>query len=177
MIDIKSFIYSLKLSWLKRLIQSKADWTFIANIQIPSVNKLLTYGKEKLTQLRAKITNSFYMDVINALIMFNTYYEPNNDEILTETIWFSAYSGFPTSIVKKWDSQGLRFICDLFNPVTGCLLPIEDIRERFQIEMTFLCYARLVQKLPQSLIRHERKNLTQPNIPYKILRVTGKAKF
>ena len=101
MIDIKSFIYSLKLSWLKRLIQSKADWTFIANTQIPSVNNLLTYGKEKLTQLRAKITNSFYMDVINALIMFNTYHEPNNDEILTETIWFSAYSGFPTSIVKN----------------------------------------------------------------------------
>ena len=177
MVDIRSFLDSMKLSWLKRLMTSKADWTHIAGVQLPNPAQLITYGKEKLKSIKNKASNPFYIDVIDALIRFNIQYVPSNEEILTETIWFSEHSNFALSIVKNWDKRGLRFICDLFNPINGRLLTKEEIENRYQIRMTFLCYERLVRKIPQNLAINTGMRIEHPNIPYKLQAVLNKTKF
>ena len=177
MINVKAFMDSMKLSWLKRLFTSKADWSYIALTQLPEVTKLLTYGKEKLEILRNRISNPFYKDVISALVRFVKDHKPTNDEILTESIWFSDHAGFPRSIIKEWDKRGLRFICDLFDPYSGCLYSKQDIKEIYNIEMTFLCYERLIRELPQSLRSSRERHIIAPNIPFKIQAVVNKEKF
>ena len=177
MVDVKAFNDSMKLTWLKRLVISNADWTLIAHMQLPSAAQLLTYGKEKLMLIRNQISNPFYKDMIHALIRFSKQYQPSDEEILSETIWFSDHTGFPKGIVKHWDKKGLRFICDLFCPNTGQLYTREEIREHFHIEMTFLCYERLVRKLPQSLLSSTERKVENPNIPYKIRTIMNANKF
>ena len=81
----------------------------------------------------------------------------NGEEILSETIWFSIHTAYPKSIIKQWNNKGLRFINDLFNPYTGELYSREDIQEIFQIRMTFLCYKRLIGKLPRTYATMQRK--------------------
>ena len=114
MISIKAFIDSMKLTWLRRLLTSTGDWTEIAKTQLPDEYHLLTYGKEKLKLARSKITNHFYGNVIDALIRFTTLYQPTDNEILTESLWFSDHTGFAKSIINEWNTKGLRFVSDLF---------------------------------------------------------------
>ena len=128
-----------------------APGSYIALTQLPEVTKLLTYRKGKLEILRNRISNPFYKDVINALVRFVKDHKPTNDEILTESIWFSDHAGFPRSIIKEWDKRGLRFIGDIFDPYSGCLYSKQYIKEIYNIEMTVLCYERLIRELPQSL--------------------------
>ena len=177
MIDIKSFIDSMKLTWLKRFMTSTSDWIYIARTQIQNLKHLLTYGTERLQEIQKQVTNPFYKDTLDALIRFTSQYVMNGEEILSETIWFSNHTGFPKSIIKQWNSKGLRFIKDLFNPFTGELYSREDIQEIFQIRMTFLCYERLIRKLPPDLCDYAKEKIENPNIPFRINAVMNNAKF
>ena len=48
MVDITSFIHSMKLAWLKRLLVSKADWTHFMRSEIPRVSNCLYTGSRNL---------------------------------------------------------------------------------------------------------------------------------
>ena len=177
MVDIKAFIDSMKLAWMKRLMISNAEWTHVTYTQLPDAPRLLTYGKEKLSILKTKIVNIFYKDLIEALIRFSTEYKPSSEEILSETIWFSDHTKFPKTIIKGWERKGFRFICDLFNQTTGKLYSREKIESNYQIQMTFLCYETIIRSLPQCLRSGEIIQFVSPNIPYKINTVMNKHKF
>ena len=178
MVDIHAFLDSMKLAWLKRFMVSSADWTYIANQQLPTAAKLLTYGKEKLIAIRKQVKNPFYADLLRAIIRFNMEYEPSSEEILSETIWFSNHTRFSKTIVKQWDEKGLRFISDLFDPATSVLYSKEQLTDRYKINMTFLCYESLVRSLPNILRNStEKLQLSNPNIPFKINTVMNKPKF
>ena len=71
---------------------------------------------------RNKITNPFYIDVINALVRFDTDYRPSQEEILSEPIWLSSHTKFSKSIVRDWDKKRMRFMYDLFHPSSEHLL-------------------------------------------------------
>ena len=178
MVEIGSFIDSMKIAWVKRLANSKADWTALADVYLPDVTRLLTYGSEKLKSIHNGITNPFYSDLVKAIIRFNHDYRPSTEEILTEQIWFSNHTKFHTTIIRDWNNKGLRFIGDLFNPITGAVCSREDLENRYQIRMTFLCYMSLIQSLPPTIrLRADVCHLVKPNIPYKINMVSNKRKF
>ena len=178
MIQIEFFIQSMKLSWLKRLFTSKADWTVLATQELPNIQAITAYGCKKLKIIRKELSNPFYVDIINALIQFNHGYNPSVEDILTEHIWFSDRTKYETTIVRKWDDRGLRFIGDLFNAESGRIYTRQDIKTVYGIKMTFLCYASLVRSLPQNIQKHVNKTFIKvPNIPYKINLILNANKF
>ena len=176
MVDLKAFIDSMKLTWLKRLMTSEADWTHVAYKELPDVRKLLTYGKAKLSLVKSKVTNSFYRNLIDALIRFSVDYKHSCEEILSETIWCSDHTKFSKTVIHEWNNKGLRFIGDLFDKKTGNVYKKEEIEHSYHIQMTFLCYETLVRSLPQCL-RNSPKNFENPNIPFKINAVMNERKF
>ena len=139
MIDVNSFIKSMKVTWLKRLYQSQHDWANILRKELPPVHELLTYGCKALAKVKNKLHNPFWKEVIEAWSEFCATNKLNKDQILTEMLWFSNASKFSTSIVKSWDSKGLRFVADLINNLTGKLYSKEDLEKAYGIRMTFLC--------------------------------------
>ena len=178
MIDVNSFIKSMKLTWLKRLCCSTADWIILAGQELPKTCELLMYGSEKLKLYRNTITNPFYVDIINALIDFNLGYKISEDEIITERIWFSDQTKYKTTIVKRWDKNGLRFIGDLYNAKTGVIYSKEELESVYKIKMTFLCYTALVKSLPIKLQNKVNTiTLHKPNIPYKIKIIMNQKNF
>ena len=74
MLELHSFIKSMKLSWLKRMWTSNADWTIIARTELPDIEKLLTYGCTKLEFIQTKLTNPFYLNIVQAWIHYNRVY-------------------------------------------------------------------------------------------------------
>ena len=178
MIHIDSFIKSLKLTWLKRLNSSNADWTLIASQLLPSVCHILTYSSKKLHVIRRNLTNVFYADTIDSIIQFNKCISPSEKDILSESIWFSDWTKYQTTIAKKWDAKGLRFIGDLYNAENGAIYTKQELETIYNIQLTFLCYSALVRSLPKQLQKRvDKTNIQRPNIPYKIQLVTSKNKF
>ena len=74
MIDLKSFIISLKCSWMKRLTKSHKPWMYI----LSTVNghdflqKLYDFGDTFILECLQKENNAFWKDVFNSWL---TWYE------------------------------------------------------------------------------------------------------
>ena len=167
MIDLTSFLHALKLSWIRRLSNSTAVWTDIAKSEhIDHVN-LLMYGSVKLKQTEANVTNVFWKDVIKSMIKFNQVVHMETENILTESLWYSDYTKFKKTKIKRWDTKGLRFIGDLFNP-NGRLMSREEIKQKYDTSMTFLCYESLIRSLPADIKNRRRTSFARPNLPYRM---------
>ena len=105
MIDLTSFIHSLKLSWITRLCTSTGIWATVAMLEEMDPFKLLTYGTAQMKTIKSQIKNVFWKDVMESLIQFNQLLILEPNAILREKIWFSDYTKFKTSNVKQWDKK------------------------------------------------------------------------
>ena len=155
MIDIQAFVNSMKLTWLKRLMQSQAQWTKVSVLELPKpIQEIMSYGNKFIRKIKVKVTNQFWKDVLEAFELFTREHIPDTEEMLSESIWFSDYTKFTGSMIRSWHSRGIRFIYDLFDENTGRLHTKESLEKAYNIKMTFLCYTSLVRSLPDSIKKH-----------------------
>lgn len=173
MVDLVSFIRSMKIGWIKRLYWSQQDWTQFIRADLPPIELMLTYGSKKLKRINKTLLNPFWIDVLQAWTYFIELYRPESYEILTDTLWFSDYTKYANEIIKSWDDKGFIFINDLVNPIAGHLLTREEINQKYAIKMTFLCYHSLIRSIPSEIRnRNNYQQLKLPFIPYQIALVS-----
>ena len=171
MVDIQSFLSSLKTSWLKRLYWADHDvvWANIAKEMLPPVENVVCFGSVKLKELSTQLKNKFWVDVLKAWSNFCAAYKPDDDEIMTDKLWFSDNTKYTKTIIKDWDEKGLRFIADIFCKEDSSLHSKEQVSASFNVKMTFLCYASLVRSIPAHIRSFDNtKRLVAPILPYKI---------
>ena len=171
MLDMHSFLASLKCSWLKRLYWAKHDtiWASIAKEMLPPVEDVVCFGHSKLKELSSQLTNEFWRDVLNAWARFGTAYKPSPSEIITDKIWFSDNTKYKKTIVKKWNNNGLRFISDLLRSEDGRFHNREHLSTSFNINLNFLTYASLIRSIPAGIaISGISTEIACPVMPYKI---------
>ena len=175
MVDLVSFIKSMKTGWIRRLYWSKQDWALLTEAALSPIDVLVTYGGDKLGKVTKTVKNPFWRDVMKAWTEFIKLRRLETDEVLSEKIWCSDHTKYKYETVKYWDAKGFRFINDMVNPATGFLLTREEINRRYDIKMTFLCYHTLVTSLPPK-IRNGTvlKKLEQPIIPSKLTLMANK---
>ena len=177
MIHLPSFIDSLKISWIKRVNGSSDIWTALTKMQQLDPERMMTCSVTSLNEVKKSIKNIFWKEVTESVIRFHKSISLENNEILREPIWFSDYTKFKKSRIKKWDDQGLRFIGDLFNPRTGNIMTRDEIRLHYRISMTFLCYESLIRSLPASIRQTVQITFERPNIPFKLQLCLSNLKF
>ena len=169
MLEITSFVKSLKVSWIKRLYESQQDWALMIQREIPPIQEMLTYGKSALSKVNNKVKNPFWKEVFAAWREFCDVMVPDTSQILTEKLWLNNISRFKTGIVKEWDQKGVRFVADLINNLTGAIYTKEELQNVYGIRMTFLCYSSLLRSLPKVVTQTNFKSLiTYPLLPYKL---------
>ena len=168
MLDLNSFILSLKLSWIRRLTNSTAPWATLARMEQMDPFKLLTCGIAQLKLVKREIGNIFWSEVVNSLIHFNELINLRPENILTEPLWFSDHTKFRTSIVQPWDDRGLRFIGDLLDTNNGNFLSREEIMDQYRISMTFLCHETLMRSLPNDVRNSTHIVFERPSIPFRL---------
>ena len=175
MIHLKSFIKSMKISWIERLYRSSMC---LSASPLFHMGDIRLYGSKKLNIVKAKINNEFWQNVLEAWIDFVKLYEPCENQLITELLWYTDISKFSNSIVKDWDTKGIRHVADLINNKTGRLYTKEEIQSIYNVKMTFLCYRSLIKSLPDIVSRTNYKSkITYPIIPYKICLANGYSKL
>ena len=166
MVDLASFIQSLKLPWLKRLtIYTTSGAPVVRPTQLDPF-QLLMYGTAQLKVIKSQIKNVFWREVVSSLIQFNELLDLKPEQIMREQLWFSDYTKFETSKATQWDKQGLRFIGNIFNKGNGNLLTGEEIKTQYRISMTFLCYESSI--LSEVIRNAIYIPFETPNIPFKL---------
>ena len=65
MINLKAFIDSMKLTWLRRVILSNSPWQSVMNNTI-NFNELLVFGKCYTNAIQNKIEKFFWIDGLHA---------------------------------------------------------------------------------------------------------------
>ena len=151
MVDLRSFINGLKISWIKRLWASNSAWANFARRTIKSLNNVFLHGNNQSKKDSERINNMFWKHVIRAWSQFNGIVNPSLsvEEIMAERIWFSDFTKFKYAIIRLWDSSGIKFIYDLWNNVTRKLYIKNELEQKYGIRINFLDYATLIRSLPQ----------------------------
>ena len=169
MICLKSFIKSLKITWIRRIVvdENDAAWRRLLNDITPSTNiSFLNYGPEYLIHLSKLISNNFWKDV------FRSYYHLrcllDKDQVIFEPIWYNKMIkvGGNVQYLKEWVVKGILFVYDLLDQ-DGKLLSYEAFCDKYNFAPPFTKYYGImlnIQKLNYSF-DIELFTKSQPHFP------------
>ena len=89
---VVSFIQSLKVKWLQRLLYSDAVWTDLFDTIFPrSLHDVLYFGKDYLRKILPTVQNDFYRDVMDAVVKYRESVErPGDGDSRYDPMWHNA---------------------------------------------------------------------------------------
>ena len=161
MTNLKIFDASLKISWIKRLINQSQGW---AEFPIQSgINDILKYGDKFPKKILGTIKNKFWYDMVHSIIKLNTTMKYNNAmQLQNMPLWHN--SAINIEYRKKWEEKGIMLINDVLNDEGG-ILTIEALKSK-DLYMHFLDYSRLKLSIIKILeIDGQYKKLPGPFFP------------
>ena len=148
MVDIGQFWTALKLSWLRRLLKSKAFWPNILELNIQkllnkpiSSSEMLQFGPNLLTNIGKKIGNPFWKQVFIAiapLMQGAIFCSP--EKILMSPFWDNSLilrnnrpiktSSFPAI------SSKIKTIADFYVNGTNIFATKHELENKYDIEIS-----------------------------------------
>ena len=178
MIQIRTFIKAVKITWLRRLLINPKNilWSSLSNIEFANLFSLGDgYALHKIQELR----NPFWTDILQSWKEFiNCQKAENLSDILYSPVWFNSEIQRGQSLFyKNWYAKGIRNILDIIN-VNGEFFNFVDLKNIFGIRGTFLSYRALINRIlndwktkinnSKEMCGELKYNIVHPN-PIKIL--------
>ena len=167
MIDIESYIKSLKIKWIKRLLKcTNPTWCLLVPSHI-STKFVWNFGVEALQNLRIKIMNPFWRDVVSAWTSFTKDFSLPEDYICNENIFNSSVTKFKNIKYASWERNGVKFVGDLLE--NGRLISWQRFKEKYNIYCMKFEYENLLRSLPNVVKNAQVTQLyQQPPLPARL---------
>ena len=70
MVDLENFIYSMKITWIRRYIHQPKTYFSIFNFMYPFMNDFQNFGAEFISTKIKRINNPFWKDVFSSYKVF-----------------------------------------------------------------------------------------------------------
>jgi uncharacterized protein YnzC (UPF0291/DUF896 family) len=155
MTDLKSFIYSLKLSWLKKLVTSKCEtWKTLANFDS---NEILTLGTDFTQKKIKELKNPFWKNVLEGWNLFCKKLKFNDiNSIIFSPLWYNHNFANQSLFYKNWFEKHIEVLIDIIDD-NGNFYTFNQLKDIYNINGTFLDYQRLLMGIPnewKSIIRN-----------------------
>lgn len=138
MIDIYSFINTLKLSWIKRLKGSQNQWKNAYNKELSKYGGDLVF-KCNIHQNEAKNICKKYVflnEILIAWTNINFKKVENTSRISNEIIWNNSNitntNGYPI-FYKDWYNKGIMFIKNIYNFRTKTFYSFDELKQMFDL--------------------------------------------
>ena len=166
MMDIHLYLKALKVSWVRRQLQSDSPWAKLFEGKIGLGNCIWDRNARSLRNFSRSIhaTYRFWSEVVEAVADFKAAYgDYNPDDMASCSLWFSDYSKFHTNCIRSWYCKGMHFLNDLLNS-DGTIMTFEQAQLQYEIVGTQFDYDSLVASLPGSWKRTNKIKLTGPLI-------------
>ena len=172
MTNISTFINSLKVSWMKRLINSESTWTIFIKHYLKEIStEVFSFGP-KVSEILIKDSNPFWIDVFTAWAEFvkKALDSLEDSEVLKQPVWFNHKINF--KFKKQWYENGIRTLYDLVDQCNGKLYSFASLKRIYGISGTFLDMHSFIKHFPQKWLEviseKKFKNFVQPQQPTSI---------
>ena len=150
---LQSFIYSLKMTWINKLLDpmNVSQWKSLI------LDKYNKFGGEKIWQMQSegiveisKYFNTFWRDI---LLNWNILNEDTTDTIegiLKQSIWFNKNLKIDKEIVfyEKWCKRGIFFISDLLKE-DNSFLTHQELCTKYNLNVNFIQYHSILHMIPK----------------------------
>ena len=113
MVELRSFIKALKVSWLRRILhQTKPNkWTCLALINF---HTLFSIGGSYAFKLSSELQNPFWKDLMHIWAEFCKILPVENiGQILDSPLWHNENIGHGKILFKNWHEKGIRVVFDI----------------------------------------------------------------
>ena len=155
MIDLNSFIKSLKLTWIRRLQKDDKGYLNIFNESYPNIKQLHLYGSDYISQQLKYIDNPFWKDVFESYKYYLANLIPKSKpEFQMLPIWLNPNIkvGGSSIVKKRWVDKGIFLVKDLFTE-NGNFLTIQTFKEKYDILTNFIEYEGILKAIRKYLDR------------------------
>ena len=149
MINIYTFLSTLKLSWLRRL-QYESDVRVILFSIYPDCHKIFLLGNEFVNVMINRMDNKFWKDVLLHFKKLCTKcIVKTKEDFVSERIFYNKniLVGKKTVYFRDWTNAGVGAIYDLVGK-NGKYLKFTEFREKFpELKINFLTYTGLISAI------------------------------
>lgn len=148
MINIQYFIKALRITWLRRVIQSNENktWYDLSGIDF---EKVFTLGSGYARQCKQTIHNPFWKDMLQNWADFcNAVSCETVDQVVESPLWFNKnLLNGENFCIHHWYKKGIRSIIDIID-AHGNFYEFEELKGMYNIRGTFLDFQSLLRKIP-----------------------------
>lgn len=173
MVDIEKFIYSMKITWIRRSILEDKKYLTIFKVMYPFMKDFQSLGEEYISSKIGKITNPFWKDVFSNYKNFLSVLKPKSwTQFLSQPLWYNNDIKVGGSCVffKTWYKCGVRFVSDLFDE-NGDVFTYENFVQVYGVRTNFLDFRSVINATKQYLL-DSNLNISQCNLSAPVLPLT-----
>ena len=174
MIDLRSYIESLKTTWIRRIIKGNdSKWKLLTN-EIFEVDKLFNVGPGIIETTVRNIKNRFWKDVLNSWSHLQRLTKVEKwEEYIAQPIWYKTGIKIDNKYVF-YDSLyriGIKHINDLLK-ANGDFYSHREFELAYNSRINFLNYISLISAILKDIknkkVVAKQDKLINPFIPYQI---------
>ena len=177
MVNIKLFIQSLKLSWIRRLIFEKKEWKHFIEMHI-STPRLLSCGSQYASQISSGLGNKFWKEVFKIWADFKFIVEnsPTIESVqmylflIIKILWLVEKHIFK----KTWFDKKICLINDLLD-FRGNFYTYNEFITIYDVKTNFLEYHGVIAAVKHWLQRADIPlnffKLQAPTIPISVVKL------
>ena len=160
MLDIFTYLSSMKISWLKRIITARdALWSHF----YPILKRISCFGEDYAQFCKNRIKNQFWQHVLNHYITLYRTNQGHNVEpstIYDEPIHYNENikRGNQVIYIKEWEERGILKIKDILADDNTSLMSFQDFKNKYNVaNADFLLYqgvSEAIKKYLNDVKRH-----------------------
>jgi exonuclease III len=163
MVDLTSYIQSIKIRWMERLINTPGVWKKWVEKKCKVNLAYLARSNIKYKDLPFKFKKGSMWDEMWQEWCKENYKKAENiEEIMNQSLWFNSDLRINKDAVnwKKWEGQGIRWMADILeenNLNELRILKKWELEDRYGIEIGQLEYNSLLTTIPKEWKRQIRR--------------------
>jgi hypothetical protein len=113
-INLETFIMSLKLTWIRRILMYNTKYFNFVNNMYPFISNINKYGDQFLMNKLQTVQNKFWKDVFTGLIQLHKQYLRNWSEFCSLPVWHNSMFkiGGSTVCFSRYVNCGIILVND-----------------------------------------------------------------
>ena len=152
MFNLKYFITSLKVSWIRRLLLTTTQSSWITLFEQSfnvTLNKLIHCGPGYYLLLKNRTNNKFWIDVSNAWYLFTNEYQPHTSiVVVTSPLWYNTNMSCHEMFIPNWFEMAITAVTHL----DGSIKTLDKVKQEYSINsINPLHYLRVLQNVKKFL--------------------------
>jgi exonuclease III len=174
MIDLDTFIKSLKLTWIRRLLIQSSAWSnLFCEITHCDISHLFQFGADYSRQKALNTSNAFWKETLLYFAEFiNTVQNKNLHDFLLEPLWYNDKIKIQNKAIynKKMYDSGFHVISDILDK-DGRFLKFEHICNELLVKIPFTFYEGLKRAIMKSWPDIKNPIIDHPLKPYQSITI------